>query len=104
VAKTSTARKPKPQLLTDNEIRAIAEQLAMGVSHRTEDIALLTLLFDHIQALVSQGEDISSTIYEIKTVLFVDTDEAIAAQKRFQSDAYANRGKLLLWPNERRDS
>jgi len=104
--KTAAVRKlksqPKPQL-TDAEVQRIAEKLAVALEHRAEDIGLITLLFDHLQTLVIEDEDISLPIYVIKRSLFVGTTEADEAQRQFQSRAYANRGTLLLWPYERKE-
>jgi|ERR1051326_711232 hypothetical protein len=101
-SKNSNVRKlktqPKPVLNSD-ELQRIAEKLAVALEHNTEEISLMTLLFDHLQTIPANllwGE-----IYTIKKYLFVGTSEMDEAQERFQANAYANRGKLLMWPYER---
>jgi hypothetical protein len=89
---------PKPQL-THDEVKRIAEKLAVALEHDAEEIALLTLLFDYLQGVEPQF--LWGAIYTIKSYLFVGTNAMDDAQKQFQADAYANRGNLLLWPYER---
>lgn len=102
-SKNSTVRKlksqPKPQL-TDDEVKRLAEKLAVAVEHDSEDIALLTLLFTHLENQPDRV-GILNEIYMIKQYLFVGTNEADDAQKQFQADAYKNRDNLLMWPFER---
>ena len=104
-SKNSNVRKlktqPKPQL-TDNEVKRIAEKLAVTLEHDAEDIALITLLFDYLQGVEPQF--LWGAIYTIKSYLFVGTSAMDEAQEKFQSNAYANRGKLLMWPYERSES
>lgn len=106
-SKNSTARKsktqPKPTLSTE-EVRRIAEKLAIALEHRAENIGMLTLLFDHLENVSSNHIDLWSCVFEIKTGLFTGTDAATEAQEQFQAQAYANRGKLLQWPYEQRES
>jgi hypothetical protein len=90
---------PKPQL-TSEEVQRLAEKLAVAVEHDSEEIALLMLLFTHLENQPDRV-DVVNEIYTIKKYLFVGTNEADNAQDKFQSHAYANRGKLLQWPNER---
>lgn len=103
-SKQSTVRRlktqPKPQL-TDSEVQRIAEKLAVALEHDAEEIGLMTLLFDHLQSV--EPTFLWGTIYTIKKHLFVGTNAADSAQEQFQSDAYKNRGKLLMWPYERRE-
>lgn len=91
--------KPKPTL-TGNEVKRLAEKLAVAVGHDSEEIGLLTLLFAHLESQPDRV-DVVNEIYTIKKYLFVGTDEADSAQEQFQADAYAQRGKLLMWPYER---
>lgn len=89
---------PKPQLNSD-EVQRITEKLAAALEHDAEEIALMTMLFDHLQSIgpaLLWGE-----IYTIKKYLFVGTGAMDDAQEQFQTDAYKNRGKLLLWPYEK---
>lgn len=100
--KSNTVRlkpQPKPQL-TDEEVKRLAEKLAVAVEHDSEDIALLTLLFTHLETQPDRV-GILNEIYMIKQYLFVGTSEADNAQKEFQAEAYKNRDNLLMWPFER---
>ncbi len=102
----STVRKltPKPQLKPD-EVRRLADKLAVILEHKTEHIGLLTLLFTHLQTLAENNpSDLEFAFYEIKQVLFTGTFEADAAQEQFQANAFQNRAKLLQWPSERSKS
>src|SRR5688572_13406068 len=96
----SNVRQLKPKTLTGEEVQRLTEKLAVAVEHDSEEIALLTLLFTHLE---NQPDRIGvvNEIYTIKKYLFVGTNEADAAQDKFQTDAFANRGKLLLWPYEK---
>lgn len=105
MAKTTTARKPKTQpkpLLTHDELKRIAEKLSTALNNYDEEIGLLTMLFDHIETVSQDAGEPWSSIYTIKKHLFINTSPADAAQERFQSNAYANRGTLLMWPSERK--
>jgi len=101
--KQSNVRKiktqPKP-VLTPRELQRIAEKLAVALEHDTEEIGLITLLFDHLENV--EPNFLSGEIYTIKKYLFVGTSEMDNAQEQFEKDAYKNRGKLLRWPGERK--
>lgn len=90
--------KPQPQL-TDTEVERISERLASALEHDGDNIALVTLLFDHIERQ-KHIVDVVNAIYGIKKRLFIGLAECDNARDQFQADAYANRGKLLRWPNE----
>ena len=102
-SKNSTARKSrsqsKPQL-THEEVKRIAEKLAVALEHREEDISLITMLFDHLEQISADSTDLWCALYDIKKSLFVGTSASDEAQKQFQARAYQNRGKLLKWPYE----
>lgn len=104
--KSNTARlNTQPQLLDPDEIKRIAEKIAVRVEHDAEETALLLLFFDHLEALLEQPDtytEIWSALYDFKQHLFIGTSAADDAQRQFQANAYANRGKLLLWPYERK--
>lgn len=113
-SKQSTARKPKSQPLTEihanltpDEVQRLAEKLATALEHDSDDIGLMTLLFDHLEQTYyadDHGGDFASSIFTIKKALYAGTIESERAQQRFQADAYRNRGKLLLWPYERQEA
>lgn len=91
---------PKEQL-TPAEVQRVAEKLAIALEHRTQDIGLLLMLFAHLQTVADNNlPDLEFAFYNIKQVLFTGTLEADAAQERFQSNAFKNRGRLLAWPVE----
>lgn len=87
---------PKPQL-THNEIKRIAEKLGVALEHDTENIALLTMLFDHLE----NGGDLFDATFTVKKYIWIGTNSADEAQDKFIADSFKNRGKLLLWPYER---
>lgn len=91
---------PKPHL-DEREIQRIAEKLATDLEHDSESIALMTMLFDHLENISPSNPALWSAIYTIKTHLFIGTNASSKAQDQFLAEAYKNRGKLLLWPNER---
>jgi hypothetical protein len=101
----STVRKLKSQpQLTHSEVQRIAEKLAVEMEHG-EGVTLLMLLFSHLQTIADNNScDLEIAFYEIKKHLFIGHPESDAAQKQFESAAFANRGKLLRWPNERNPS
>ena len=107
-SKQSNVRKLKTQpKLTSDEIKRIAEKISVELEHDEEPVSLLLLFLDHVQCLAEQGAsnmDIWSAFYDFKKHLFLGCPAADAAQDRFQADAYRNRGKLLLWPSERRSA
>ncbi len=107
-SKNSTVRKLKTQpKLTSDEIKRIAEKLAVRIEHDEEETALMLLFLTHLETLVDQRDsyiDLWSALYDFRKHLFLGCSAADDAQERFQANAYANRGKLLLWPNERRAS
>lgn len=101
-SKQSNVRKLKPQpkpQLTNDELQRIAEKLATALEHNAEEIALLTLLFDHLE----NGGNLLDTTFTVKKYIWIGTTDADHAHDKFRSDAYTNRGKLLRWPNERGD-
>ena len=94
--------KSKPQL-SPEELQRIAEKVAVALGHSEEDIALLLMLFDHLETLAEQPNsyiDLWCALFDIKKHLFVGTCASEDAQKQFQINAYQNRRKLLQWPNE----
>lgn len=103
--KSNTARlksqtsQPK---LTEAELQRIAQKLASTLAHDPEKIGLLLMLFDQLE--LSRGIYINfyGIVSTIKQHLFIGTDASLNAQNEFQADAYRERGKLLLWPNERK--
>lgn len=103
---TTTRLKAQPafRLLTDDEIKRIAEKLAVRIEHDEEETALLLLWIQHLEALVEAREynGLWSALYDFRKHLFLGCPAADAAQDAFQADAYRNRGKLLLWPYERK--
>lgn len=102
-SKNSTAHKLNTQpALTTNEVKRIAEELAMALNSDTKHISLLTLLLNHLDQLQDNGPMFAVTMSAIKNHLFINTSEGYNAQEKFQTDAYANRGKLLRWPYERK--
>lgn len=104
--KSNTVRlNTQPRLLEPDEIKRIAEKIAVRVEHDEEETALLLLFFDHLEALAEQRDTYSemwTALYDFKQHLFLGTSAADNAQRMFQANAYANRGKLLLWPYERK--
>lgn len=62
----------------------------------------MTLLFDHLQRVETNPNQISITIDTVKKSLFSATEESGKAQEHFQAEAFKNRGKLLLFPYERK--
>lgn len=105
-SKQSTARKPKSQpktqQLTYKEVQRISEKLAVALEHDTENISLITLLFDYLESIQDDRVELSMAFYNIKRDLFVGTNASDDAQERFQSEAYRNKGKLLMWPSEQK--
>lgn len=107
--KNLTSRKRTTQRFTDTsrrltvpELQRLSEKLAIALNYDSDSIALLTLLFDHLEQLRNEPVLISSSIGTINDRLFVGTPEASEAQKQFSEEAFKNRGKLLLWPKERK--
>jgi hypothetical protein len=107
-SKHSTARTKKPTTdrsqerpLTDAELQRITERLAGVLFNDSEDIALLTILLNHLERQPSIAE-VANSVDAIKKHLFTDTNEADIARRAFQATALKNRGTLLLWPSERR--
>lgn len=101
----STVRKIKTQpKLTTEEIIRIAEKLAVRIEHDEEETALMLLWIQHLEVLVEQREytDLWSALYDFRKHLFLGTSAADHAQDQFQANAYAERGKLLLWPYEKK--
>lgn len=103
----STVRKPKsqPQTLTPDEIKRIAEKIGVRMEHDEEEVSLLLLFLSHLERLAEQREsylDLWSAIYDFRKHLFLGCPAADTAQEEFQATAYANRGKLLLWPYEQK--
>ena len=98
----SNVRKLKSQpQLTPSEVQRIAEKLAVALEHG-EGVNLLTMLFSHLQAAAdSDSCALEIAIYDVKRHLFHGTAESDAAQQQFQSDSFANRGRLLAWPSEK---
>jgi hypothetical protein len=107
-SRQSNVRRIKTQpKLTSEEIRRIAEKLAVRIEHDAEETALLLLFLTHLDALIQQRDsylDIWSALYEFRQHLFLGTSAADHAQEEFQAKAYQDRGKLLMWPNERKES
>lgn len=100
----SNVRKLKSQpKLTHIEVQRLAERLASILEYDSENIAILTLLFDHIEKTYEERGDVYDITYTVKKYLFVGVSESDHARDKFEADAYANRGKLLRWPNERGD-
>ena len=103
-SKQSTVHKINSQpKLTDDEIKRIAEKIAARIENDEEETALLLLWIQHLEVLVDQHEYslIWSALSDFRKHLFLGCSAADRAQDQFQANAYANRGKLLLWPNER---
>lgn len=96
-AQPATEQQP---LLTGEEVQLLSTRLAQMLYHDSDNIAALTLLFDHLSRLRSDPGMFATTISTIKTFLFVDTPESDKAQQRFEAAALKNRGKLLLFPFE----
>jgi hypothetical protein len=59
------------------------------------------MLFDHLEQISVDPNDLWCALYDIKRSLFVGTSASDEAQEQFQAKAYQNRGKLLKWPYER---
>lgn len=95
-----TKLKTQPKL-THAEVQRLSERLASILENDSEDVAILTLLFDHIERTYEERGDVYDIIFTVKKYLFAGLDEADQARDQFQADAYANRGKLLRWPEER---
>lgn len=105
--KNSTVRKLKPQpKLTDDEIKRVAEKIAVRIEHDEPETALLMLYFRHLEILVEERNytDIWSALYDFRQHLFLGTNASDSAQDQFQETAYRDRGKLLRWPGERREA
>ena len=107
--KNLTSRNRTAQRFTDQsrkltyvELQRLGDKLATAMDYDSNSIALLTLLFDHIEQLRDEPVLISSVITTINDRLFAGTPEASDAQKHFASEAFKNRGRLLLWPSERK--
>jgi hypothetical protein len=102
---SKVARKIEPQpLLTSAEIQRIAEKIAVEMEHDADRIALITLVISHLEHCYHNSLDPWDTLYTLRKYLFVGTSEMDRAQERFQSEAFKNRGRLLLWPSEREAS
>lgn len=97
----STVRELKPQTLTTAEIQRIADKLSASLQNDSEDLALLTLLLDHLEQVRTDQPTFSGDVYNFKNQLFINTSEGCDAQQQFQADAFKNRGKLLRWPGKR---
>lgn len=103
--KNSNVRKLKTQpKLTTEEIIRIAEKLAVRIEHDEEETALMLLWIQHLEVLVESRDynDLWSALYDFRKHLFLGTSAADQAQDQFQANAYANRGRLLLWPYEKK--
>lgn len=100
-----TRLKPQPQTqLTDDEVKRISEKIAVALEHRTEETALLILLFRHIEALAESKDsyiDLWSCLFTVRQHLFVGCAAFERAQDQFHAKSYLNRGRLLRWPHER---
>lgn len=104
-SKNSNVRRLKTQpKLTTEEIVRIAEKLAVRIEHDEEETALMLLWIQHLEVLIEAREytDLWSALYDFRTHLFLGTASADQAQDQFQATAYRDRGKLLLWPYERK--
>lgn len=104
-----TTRKSKPQpvtpikpKLTLDEVQRVAEKIAVSLEHDSSDMALMMLLLDHLERTQRNAPEFSCAMITIKNAMFTGTIEASEAQDRFEANAYTNRGKLLLWPYERK--
>ena len=97
-----TKLKTQPQL-THAEVQRLAGRLAQALGSDDKSIGMLTLLFDYI-ADQTHLVGVANEIDMIKKYLFVGSSAVEGAQKRFESDAYRNCGKLLRWPNGRKGS
>lgn len=95
-----TTLKTQPQL-TDEELNRLAERLAQILEYDSQDIALVSLLLDHL-AQSRHLVDVVNATDQIKQHMFINTSASTRAQKQFEANAYKNRGKLLRWPNEGR--
>lgn len=106
--KNSTVRKLKTQpKLTSDEIKRIAEKIGVELEHDEEPVSLLLLFLTHLEMLAEQRDSymhVWSAIYDFRKHLFLGCSASDAAQDEFQANAYANRGKLLLWPSERKEA
>jgi hypothetical protein len=102
---TTHQRKPAKlkTALSPTEIRRIAEKLGVALEHDAESIALLTLLFDQLEQNRTSNEFFNIT-HAVKTHIFIGTEAADDARSQFEANAYRNRGKLLLWPTERKET
>lgn len=101
--KNSTVQKLKTQpKLTHEELKRVAEKLGAALCDSNETISLLTLLFDHLESVSSDSVAFWSAAYTIKSQLFLVTSAAGDAQEKYQAEAFANRGRLLQWPYERK--
>ena len=103
--KQSTARKQNtqqsPQKLTVAELERLTEKLAVALEHDGENVALMTLLLDQLEQ-TRETDQFFKIVHTVKRHLFNNTIEADDACEQFRVSAYANRGKLLLWPRERK--
>jgi hypothetical protein len=101
----SNVRRLKTQLkLTSEEIKRIAEKLAVRMEHDAEEVGLLLLFVSHLEMLAEHKDsylNLWSALYDFRKHLFIGCPAADSAQDQFQSETYAKRGKLLLWPYER---
>lgn len=101
----NTTNQPSRQALnhrlTEPEAERIAEKLACALENDAEDIALLLLLINHLEAIRDDFLEFSLSASSIKQKLFIGTSAASDAQSQFETEALATRGKLLMWPTEK---
>lgn len=99
----SNVRKLKTQpKLTDSELQRLAQKIAVALEHDPDEIGLLLMLFDQLELTQASYLDFYNIVSTVKQHLFIGTDASLNAQNEFQADAYRERGKLLLWPFERK--
>lgn len=100
--KPTTKRKPRlsPQL-TEAEVGRIAEKLAVALENNSDDVALILLLVNHFERVRQDAGEFESAAFTMKRALFIGTSVADEAQERFESNAMATRGNLLMWPDEK---
>lgn len=96
-----TSRKAPIHQLTEAEAERIAEKLAVSLENDAEDISLLVLLINHLEAVREDFVVFSSSTFSIKQKLFMGTIAMSDAQGQFEADALADRNNLLMWPTEK---
>lgn len=96
--------KTEGQQLTVPEVKRLAEKLAAAFCSDTENVQLLTLLLQHLWGVREDSSAFWCVLHTIEAELFIVTSEADEARRQFRTETYRQRGKILSWPGERKET